>query len=79
LEWSLPLANARTYVVERREGNGGVFRRIKTFRGGVSSYVDADVEPLATYSYRIRARNGAGASPWSQLSVVVGPASGLGS
>jgi hypothetical protein len=71
LQWLMPLANARTYVVERREANSGVFRRIKTFKGGVSSYVDEDVEPLATYSYRIRARNGAGASPWSQLTVVV--------
>ena len=76
LQWLLPLANARTYVVERREANSDVFRRIKTFKGGVSSYVDEDVEPLATYSYRIRARNGAGASPWSQLTVVVDPASG---
>jgi hypothetical protein len=78
LQWFLPLANARAYVVERGEGNSDVFRRLKTFRSGVSSYVDEDVEPLATYSYRIRARNGAGWSPWSQVTVVVGPASARG-
>lgn len=79
LEWFLPLANARTYVIERREGNGTGFRRIKTLRGRVTSYVDKDVSPLASYSYRIRARNRAGASSWSQPIVAMGPPSRLSS
>src|SRR5262249_51182278 len=79
LEWSLPLANARRCVIERREGKSGVFKRIKTLRGSVTSYVDKDVQPLATYSYRIRARNRAGVSPWAQVTVLEGPPSRLGS
>jgi hypothetical protein len=72
LEWSLLPANARRYIIERREGNSGAYRRIKTLRGLVTSYVDRDVTLRETYSYRIRARNGAGSSPWSERSVLVG-------
>ena len=75
LDWSLPLANARTYVIERRDGSDGGFRRIRTLKGRTTSYVDRQVSPLASYAYRIRARNGAGASPWSPLAVAVGPSS----
>ena len=71
LEWSMPLASARRYVIERREGNDGPLRRITTVTGRVASYVDRDVGPLASYSYRIRARNGAGVSPWSPWTLPV--------
>src|SRR5262249_26324841 len=66
LEWSVALANARVYVIERRDGDGGRFERIGTVRGSVASYVDRDVEPLARYVYRVRARTGGGASRWSR-------------
>ena len=73
--WTGPsrLANARSYVIERREGDGGTFRRIGRVKGSVTSYVDQDVEPRAGYSYRIRARNGAGGSAWSPPTGVAVP------
>jgi len=66
LEWSVALTNARVYVIERREGDGGRFEKIGTVRGSRASYVDRYVEPLARYAYRIRGRDGGGASPWSR-------------
>ena len=78
LDWPLALANARSYVIERREGDGGDFRRIGRVKGSVTSYVDQDVEPRAGYAYRIRARNGAGGSAWSPPTVVASSPSGPG-
>src|SRR5262249_34526359 len=75
LAWSLPLANGGAWVIERRDGSDGGFRTIRTLKGRMTSYVDRRVSPLASYAYRIRARNGAGASPWSPLAVATGPSS----
>lgn len=54
--------NADYFVLERRE-EGTPWNEIATLTG--RSYSDTSVKPTTRYDYRIRAFNGAGASPWS--------------
>lgn len=51
------------FQVERRAG--GSFSRIATLGANTTAYLDTGVNPGTSYTYRVRARNDAGSSEWS--------------
>jgi HEAT repeat protein len=65
LLWSGPMAPDVSQIeIERAEGKGGEFRKVKTLtrKAGedVSRWTDSDVRPGVTYRYRLRLRDKAG-------------------
>src|SRR5262249_31942673 len=73
LDWSLPLANARAWVIERRDGSDGGFRTIRTLKGRMTSYVDRRVSPPPSHAHPIRAPTAAGPSPRAPPAAATGP------
>lgn len=74
LTWTGAYGTTSTvYEVERRQG-GGSFALVATL-ADVSGYFDSGLTPGATYGYRVRARNYAGASSYSEVASVTLPAS----
>lgn len=66
LEWQSADAKADSFKIERKPGNAGfVLRASKPASGGVERYTDSGLQPGATYTYRVYAKNGVGDSPFS--------------
>ncbi len=72
LSWMDVSANEDFFLVERALGNGA-FAEIAILGPNVTVYSDTAVAPGSTYSYRVRASNSGGASPYSASSVVSTP------
>jgi hypothetical protein len=53
------------FLVERKSGTAGSYAQIATVGAGVTSYSDGGLAPATQYTYRVRAYNSAGASPYS--------------
>ena len=64
LLWTDNADDETGFEVERRRGTAG-FRRIATLPANSSRHVDSGLASGVLYTYRVRARNGAGPSPYS--------------
>src|SRR5690606_29514768 len=62
--WQDNSTNESGFKVERAMGGGG-FAQVATVGANVSNYTDSSVMPGAQYTYRVRAYNSAGDSPFS--------------
>lgn len=60
------------FAIERSAG-GGSFLEISTVPSGVTAFSDTTVSAATTYDYRVRARNGAGVSDYSNTASVTTP------
>ncbi len=72
LSWVDASANEDVFRVERALGNG-TFAEVATLGPNVTVYSDTAVAPGSTYSYRVRASNSGGFSPYSAPSTVSTP------
>ncbi|MDA1233375.1 MAG: fibronectin type III domain-containing protein [Acidobacteria bacterium] len=61
------------YVIERREGELGVWKQIAVLDGPASSYVDETLEPGIEYSYRVSTLSSDGPSAPSKAATFSGP------
>jgi hypothetical protein len=66
LKWRDESNNETGFEVERATG-GGSFQRIATLPADTRSHADSGLDRRQTYSYRVRAVNGAGASAYSNV------------
>lgn len=64
LSWSDSDDQESSFVVERSQG-GGSFAVIATLPANTTQYTDAGLSPSTSYSYRVKARNNLGDSPYS--------------
>lgn len=64
LTWTDASSDETGFRLERRTG-GGAWTEIETLPAGATSHDDVDLAARTTYSYRIRATNGAGDSAYS--------------
>lgn len=64
LSWSDPTGAATGFKVERRAGNQP-FNEIATLAAGETVYTDTTLTQNTRYTYRVRATNAGGASPYS--------------
>ncbi len=71
LEWSDDSGNESNFRIERRQA--GDFALMRTVANNTTSFVDETVQPEASYGYRVRAQNGAGASPYSNEAEIETP------
>ena len=67
LTWTDNSSNESGFEVERSPSAIGPYARVTTAPAGATSFTDTGLASLATYFYRVRAVNGAGASPWSAI------------
>ncbi len=65
LEWSDNSDDESVFWIERRQDAG--FEPVTTAGADAESLIDAAVAPDTLYGYRLRAQNGAGASPFSTV------------
>jgi RHS repeat-associated protein len=70
LSWTNPSGSTATGVVVARSTDGTTFTDLVTVAATATSYSDLAVMAGATYSYRVRATNGAGASATSNTVTV---------
>ncbi|TVR51681.1 MAG: PKD domain-containing protein [Puniceicoccaceae bacterium] len=73
LAWTSPGGGVSGYLLERLTGSGS-FTTLATLPGSATSYADADVSPQTHYTYRVRAFNAHGHSPWSNQASATTPA-----
>jgi len=66
LNWGDLAANETSYVLERST-NGVNFSALATLAANATSYTDSGLTTGATYHYRLRAVNSAGASAWTTV------------
>jgi hypothetical protein len=66
LAWEDHADGETGYIIERADGDGA-FRALTTTRADATAYTDDDVDPGTVYRYRVRAFNGSGASPYSNV------------
>src|SRR5204863_127812 len=64
LLWTDNSSDEIRFEIERRSGNGG-FQQVATVNADATFYSDTGLAPGTTYTYRVRAANGAGASGYS--------------
>lgn len=64
LTWVDEAANEAEYTIERKV-TGGQFAKIGTATANAATYSDTSVAPFTEYTYRVRAVNAAGESPFS--------------
>jgi hypothetical protein len=64
LTWNDASGDETQFEIQRRTG-GGAFAALATVAANVTTYDDTSVVSSTTYTYRVRARNGAGASGFS--------------
>ncbi|MEW5766299.1 MAG: Ig-like domain-containing protein [bacterium] len=64
LSWQDNSDNETGFSIERKT-TGGVFSEITTVSAGTTTYNDTSLTPATTYTYRVRAFNGAGYSGYS--------------
>ena len=69
LRWAKPAGNASEIVIERAKGEGD-FTQIAKVPATVMQYEDKSELETADYSYRIKAVNAGGGSPYSLLAIV---------
>lgn len=80
LGWSDNSTNEKGFTLERCRGsqavcdaNPGAWGAIATLAANVSTYADSGLSPEVTYSWRVRAFNAAGVSPYSNTLAVTTP------
>ena len=72
LSWATS-RNQTAYEVQRSTRNGPTWTTLATPAGTATSWTDTTAAPATTYSYRVRATNGAAASVWSAYASVTTP------
>jgi fibronectin type 3 domain-containing protein len=65
LSWTDNSDNETEFKIERSADAGITFTEIGTVGANVTAFSDTGLNPLTTYSYRLRASNLAGDSPYS--------------
>jgi len=70
LSWKDNSNNEDGFQIERRIGSGGAWQLVATVTANVKSYTDASTARRTSYTYRIRAFNAAGGSPYSNQASV---------
>ncbi|MEJ8567951.1 M6 family metalloprotease domain-containing protein [Elongatibacter sediminis] len=78
LSWTDNASDETGYEVERAVGGGG-FSLLTTLGANATSYSDTSVSELTTYTYRVRAFNGANASGYSNTAQATTPEEPSGS
>ena len=74
LTWVNTTTTATTVEIERCKGATCTrFVRVKVLPGTSVSFVDSGLSGRTTYSYRVRARNAAGTSPYTATARVTTP------
>ncbi|TVR47965.1 MAG: PKD domain-containing protein, partial [Puniceicoccaceae bacterium] len=73
LSWTAADGLADGFRIERATG-GGSFSLLAEVGPGVASHADTTVSPETQYSYRVRAFNADGNSPWSNTDTITTPA-----
>lgn len=72
LSWTDRSDDETEFLVERRRGSGS-YGQIAALDPNSTSYTDRSVAASTTYSYRVRARNGAGASSYTNVATATTP------
>jgi ABC-type ATPase with predicted acetyltransferase domain len=68
LAWQDNSTNETNFELERCQGSGCTdFSLIATLPANTTTYKDSGLARRTTYSYRVRARNSAGASDYSNI------------
>ncbi|OIN59329.1 fibronectin type III domain-containing protein [Arsenicibacter rosenii] len=67
LNWSASTDIVSGYVLERALSPAGTFTVVAEVAFGTNSYLDTGLQEQTVYYYRLRAKNVAGASPYSNL------------
>ena len=79
LRWNDAAGNELGFRIERKDGPGGTFRKIKAVAANASSYVDTvGLAAGVTYAYRVRAYNAAGSSAFSNTAAATLAPAGIG-
>ncbi len=65
LSWVHDSNDEQSFDLERALAGSGVWNALASPGGGSTAYTDTSVSPATSYDYRIRARNNAGVSSWS--------------
>jgi fibronectin type 3 domain-containing protein len=65
LSWTRNSTNEAGFTIERAAGTTTSFATLASVAAGVTSYEDANLQPLSTFNYRVRAGNAGGSSAWS--------------
>ena len=66
LHWTNGTTDQTQVSVERCRGSGcTAFAQVATLPGAATTFTDTGLSPRTTYRYRVRARNAAGDSPYS--------------
>jgi len=72
LQWVNNAFNAEGVAIEQKAGSGD-FVQVGTVDGLTTSWSDVSLVPGTVYTWRVRAYNDAGTSPWSNLATVTPP------
>jgi len=75
LVWRNNDVNESGFDIERSDGAGGVWNLIGAAASNATTYVDNTAQAGGAYAYRLRSRNGAGYSPFSNVRSSVAPVS----
>lgn len=70
LRWAAVSANTNEIIIERAKGNVNQFAQIGKVAPNVLQFQDTDSLANSDYSYRIKAVNAGGSSPYSLISIV---------
>jgi len=57
LNWVDNSGGTATFIIERRTGTTGTYRRIGTTEMGITTYTDSEIVAGTTYCYRVKAFN----------------------
>lgn len=68
LGWKDNSGNERFFIIERKEGENGLWRRVGIAGKNNVSFIDRSARPGKNYFYRVCARNEFGASEYSNVS-----------
>ena len=64
VNWTDNSSNETSFHIERKTGSGA-FSEIATVNANTTSYTDSGLQPKTAYSYRVRARNAAGGTGYT--------------
>lgn len=65
LTWTDNSSNEECFILERQIDSGGFVLLAASISANSNSYLDASLEPYHTYTYRVKAKNNTGESPYS--------------